>query len=58
VGAGQTLTRDQFAALAEQLRPDDRLLVVLLRWSGLRIAEALGLAPWPSFGGLGLALST
>jgi hypothetical protein len=39
----RTLTREQFDVLVEHLRPNDRLLVMLLRWTGLRIAEALGL---------------
>lgn len=41
--APRTVSREQYAALIEHLRPDDRLLVMLLRWTGLRIAEALGL---------------
>lgn len=39
----KTLSREQIAALTAQLDPRDRLLVLLLRWTGLRIAEALGL---------------
>lgn len=46
--APRTLTREQYAALVEHVRPDDRLLVMLLRWTGLRIAEALGLR-WEDF---------
>jgi hypothetical protein len=50
VGGGQTpdappktATREQIYALSAALDPRDRLLVLLLRWTGLRIAEALGL---------------
>ncbi|MDQ3742090.1 MAG: tyrosine-type recombinase/integrase, partial [Actinomycetota bacterium] len=39
----KTLSREQIAALTAQLDSRDRLLVLLLRWTGLRIAEALGL---------------
>lgn len=39
----KTLTREQIAVLMTHLDPRDRLLVLLLRWTGLRIAEALGL---------------
>jgi hypothetical protein len=41
--APETMTREQLAALMEFLDSRDRLLVLLLRWTGLRIAEALGL---------------
>lgn len=39
----KTLSRAQIAALDAQLDPRDRLLILLLRWTGLRISEALGL---------------
>jgi integrase len=39
----KTLSREQIDALMEQLDPRDRLLMLLLRWTGLRISEALGL---------------
>jgi integrase len=39
----KTLTREQIATLMEHLDQRDRLLVLLLRWTGLRISEALGL---------------
>lgn len=39
----KTLTREQIAALMEHLDQRDRLLMLLLRWTGLRISEALGL---------------
>jgi integrase len=38
-----TLGREQIDALMEPLDPRDRLLMLLLRWTGLRISEALGL---------------
>lgn len=50
--APRALTREQYAALVEHVRLDDRLLVMLLRWTGLRIAEALGLR-WEDFCDLG-----
>jgi len=39
----KTATRAQIAALVARLDARDRLLVLVLRWTGLRIAEALGL---------------
>jgi integrase len=42
-GPPKTLTREQIETLLERLDPRDRLLVLVLRWTGLRIAEALGL---------------
>jgi len=36
-------SREQIAALIARLDARDRLLVLVLRWTGLRIAEALGL---------------
>ena len=41
--APKTMTREQIAMLMTHLDPRDRLLVLLLRWTGLRMAEALGL---------------
>ena len=43
VRAPKTITREQVAVLMTHLDPRDRLLVLLLRWTGLRVAEALGL---------------
>lgn len=37
------MTREQIASLMTHLDPRDLLLVLLLRWTGLRVAEALGL---------------
>ena len=42
-GRPKTLSREQVAALAAELDPRDRLLVLVLRWTGVPIAEALGL---------------
>jgi integrase len=39
----KTLNREEIAALTSELDPRDHLLVLLLRWTGLQIAEALGL---------------
>jgi integrase len=39
----KTLTREQIDRPFEQLDPRDRLFMLLLRWTGLRISEALGL---------------
>jgi len=39
----KTASRAQIAALVARLDARDRLLVLVLRWTGLRIAEALGL---------------
>ena len=38
----KTLSPEQFDRLLEHVDPRGRLLVLLLRWTGLRIAEALG----------------
>jgi integrase len=43
VGPPKTMTREQINALLEHLDPRGRLLILVLRWTGLRIAEALGL---------------
>ena len=39
----KTASREQIAAVLSRLEARDRLLVLVLRWTGLRIAEALGL---------------
>lgn len=44
----KTMTREQIALLMTRLDPRDRLLVLLLRWTGMRVAEALGLR-WEDF---------
>jgi integrase len=46
--APKTLSREQFATLLEHVRPEDQLLVFLLRWTGLRLQELL----WCSAGGV------
>jgi len=48
VQAPKTMTREQIASLMTHLDPRDRSLVLLLRWTGLRVAEALGLR-WEDF---------
>jgi len=39
----KTASREQIAAVLSRIDARDRLLVLVLRWTGLRIAEALGL---------------
>jgi len=43
VAPPKTASREPIAALVSRLDARDRLLVLVLRWTGLRIAEALGL---------------